>query len=197
MLWEMVAGWFSGLWAWFTDFERGTLGEWFSGAASAVAVAVALYFARDAQRVKLRGFCSIYTVISKRGIDGEIIWLSVTNCDSRPVTIKSIGVTVGRKKNSAVVTWFMKTLNTHLDPDSSTVPTTIGDGEEAKFTYPLERGVKQIIETMVQKKSDAKKLRFVVYATRGQGKSIKPEKSLVDAMINELSKQTNQVDPEK
>ncbi|MDA7972547.1 MAG: hypothetical protein MPK10_08295 [Gammaproteobacteria bacterium] len=168
--------------------QWGTVAEWVSGLGALAAAVAAVWLARDAQRIKIRGTCGVAKTASHNGVPTEntvSLWLSVVNCDTRPVTISDI-VIKSRKKSVSIGELFRSSAWL----PSTTVPATLCDGESKKFFHPLADVVRKLSEKkMMQKKSDAKKLRFVAHTTRGQYKSFGPNEDLVNAMTNEMGTQ--------
>ena len=157
--------------------EWGSVASWVSGLGSFAAVVTALYLARDAQRIKLNGYCGLRLVVGGGLPQKELLFISVTNIGSRPTIINNIGMTVGRFKNKcfAIITAVK-------DAYSDGVPVTIGDGEVAKWGIPVgedKRWIKDLVKDFVITEKDAETLRFVVYTTHGHDKVIKPEEPLV------------------
>jgi len=192
MLWEIVAGWFSGLWAWLTDFERGTLGEWFSGLASAAAVVVALYFARDARRVKLRVSCGIHKLFYDDPTKRSIV-VSATNIGARSATITGVALFITQRK-FARRRKCIEALLLLQDPIvsiSSPIPVTLlPDSAPAKWFYPLELNFSPIIEELERCGKDVKALRCAIGKTHGEIIMIKLESSLIDAITEAINDKT-------
>jgi hypothetical protein len=112
--------------------ELGSLADWVSGLGSFAAVVTALYLARDAQRIKLDGYCGLRVVVGGGMPKKDLIFVSVTNVGSRAATVNNLGMRVGRwKKRHAVITAVK-------DAYSDGVPITIADGQVAKWGIPLE-----------------------------------------------------------
>ena len=157
--------------------EWGSVASWVSGLGSFAAVATALYLSRDAQRVKLNGYCGLRVVVGGGMPQKELLFVSVTNIGSRPATISNIGMTVGKfkKKRFAIITAVK-------DAYSDGIPVTIGDGEVAKWGIPVgedKKWIKDLVSDFVPTEQDADTLRLVVYTTHGHDKVLKPEELLV------------------
>ena len=164
--------------------EWGSVASWVSGLGSFAAVATALYLSRDAQRIKLNGYCGLRVVVGGGMPKKELLFISVTNIGSRPATISNIGMTVGRfkKKRFAIIT-------SVKDAYSDEIPVTIGDGEVAKWGIPIgvdKKWIKDLVNDFVLTEKDADTLRFVVYTTHGHDKILKPEEPLVNEIKKEI-----------
>ena len=76
------------------------LGSWVAGAGSLAAVGVALWLARRVEKIKLDAWVG-HRVLVGAGTKAECLGIMVTNLGERPVTINSIGWTIGLRKESA------------------------------------------------------------------------------------------------
>ena len=160
--------------------DWGSVADWVSGLGSFAAVVTALYLASDAQRIKLNGYCGLRIIIGGGAPQQELLFISVTNIGSRRATINNIGMRVGRfKKRHAIITAVK-------DMYSDGIPTSIEDGQVAKWGIPLDENKKWITDLagkFVQSEADAKSLRIVVFTTHGAEKVLKPEAPLVEEII--------------
>ena len=163
--------------------QWGTVAEWVSGLGALAAAVAAVYLARSVQKIKLHVNCGIRNVKpDSETFEESAVVLSIENWDSRPVTIAMITMQIG-KKAAMLLPWTLTARG------FDRFPANLGDGATADFAYPLH-AIKDNFKKMTEKKSDAKKVRFVISTTRGQSKSVKPEDALVDAMIDALNNQT-------
>ena len=72
------------------------VGTWVAGLATLGAVMTSLYFARSAEKVRLRIFVGIRVAFSGDGSPGkDYVCFDVTNVGERPVIITTVGWVVG------------------------------------------------------------------------------------------------------
>ncbi len=159
----------------------GSLADWVSGLGSLAAVVTALYLSKNAQRIKLTGYCGIRLIVGTGGPMQELFYVSITNVGRRTAVINNIGLRVGLfKKRYAIITVVK-------DKYSDGVPISLADGQVANWSIPLDVDKKWINELVsdgcVASQSDAKSLRVTVHTTHGAVKIIKPEPKLVEEII--------------
>lgn len=179
--------------------------EWFAGVTAvaaivtAVAVVATAWWTYTTRKIKLHGYCGIRRIYAGPHMFTRHFALETVNDDVRPVTIEHVGLKIGAFENKhMLVLWLSSSYKSFFRPGpASSIPIKLDDGEKAEWFFSLRYAIKYFVDSartprpLVQTKSDAKKLRFVVYTTRGQQKSIKPEKSLVCAIIRALNTQSS------
>ena len=175
--------------------QWGTVAEWFMVGLlflTLIATSIGTWLAFDAKKIKLEGSCKTQVLFPRKGDPRKkekVLALSIVNHGGRPETICNLGVQVGKNKGADISAWFIVGLHGLRVPESDTLPATLGYGDRKQFRHPFASGVEAIVNAVIQKKSDAKNLRFVFHTTRGQHKSFKPNEDLVNAMIDEMGKQ--------
>jgi hypothetical protein len=104
------------------------LGVWFAAIATLLAVYVALHIANRSTRQTLKVTTRPMLEVSMGGgVPKPIFHISATNLGNRPATITHLGAQAILKSSSFVVIAGM--------PGSSTMPTTLNDGETAHWRF--------------------------------------------------------------
>lgn len=167
------------------EINWGSVADWAAAMGSVAAVITALYLSMHSQKIKLKGFCGHRTIFDMSGPQGEVFLISVTNVGNRSTVIKNIGLKTGAfRKRFAVITVVRDKL-------SDGVPKPIADGEEAKWTIPLEhdrRWLKDLCQSFVTSRLDVYTLRVVAYTSHGTELVLRPEKNL-RIILNEIIRQ--------
>ncbi|WP_434516668.1 hypothetical protein AB6Q56_08775 [Dechloromonas sp. ARDL1] len=163
----------------------GSVADWVSGLGSMSAGMVALYLARSSERIRLRGFCGVRTMVGG-GVDPtDFFFLSVTNVGTRSTVINNVSMQVGRfrKKRHAVITVVK-------DRYSVGIPYAINDGQDAYWAIPLgdnNQWMRDLCDGFVLSPSDAKTLRIKVHTNHGQVLAIKPDPEFVEDLVKILA----------
>ena len=165
------------------------IGSLVAGAGAFATAFVTLCLARNAQKIKLDITCSIRIVEpGKDALTERAVVLTVENWDSRSVTVKKIKMEVGKESETIPSIWALNALD-YKKPGVK--EGKLEDGETVEFAYQLH-AIKDMFKKMAKKKSDAKKVRFVICTTRNrQSESVVPDsEEFVSAMVNALNTQT-------
>lgn len=176
--------------------DWGSVADWVSGLGSLSAAIVALYLAKSAERIRLRGYCGIRIVVGQGMAPQDLVFFSVTNIGTRATVINNISMRVGWfKKRYAVITVVK-------DQYSVGVPYAITDGQEGHWGIPLDKDKKWLCDLasdFIKNQSDVNSLRFFVHTNHGEVLTLRPEKQLRNT-ISELlvTKAANSADkPER
>jgi hypothetical protein len=158
----------------------GSVAEWVSGIGSIFAAVVALYLARASQRIRLRGYCGLRTVLQQGTEPQEILSISVTNIGTRSTIVNNISIQVGTfKKRFGVITMVK-------DRYSVGIPFPLPDGQEGHWGIPLDEQkswIRELCESLITKPSDVASLRFRVHTSHGAHLVLRPEKALQTEML--------------
>ena len=157
-------------------------GVWFAGLATLAAVIMALYFARSAEKVRLKIFVGIRQLIRGDGSPGEDhVCFDVTNVGERPVIITTVGWVVGKRKKRKYC------IQPLFEPSSQQCPVELTHGKQAMLmvvslarTPDWVRGFKEFLDDTSDQ--SLKTLRAQVFTSVGQTFEIKPEGSLIDLL---------------
>ena len=164
----------------------GSVADWVSGLGSMSAGIVALYLARAASRIRLRGYCGIRTVIEMGDTPPhDVLMISVTNVGTRATIINNISIRVGfLKKRYGVITLLR-------DRYSVEVPFPLGDGQEGHWGIPLdndEAWLKGLCKSLVKTPRDVRTLRFCIHTNHGEVLRLRPEEQLQQAVLRHVSR---------
>ena len=154
------------------------VGTWVAGLATFAAVVTSLYFARSAEKVRLRIFVGIRTLIRGDGSFGEdFVCLNVTNVGERPATITTVGWVVGKRKKRK---HYIQKL---FQPGSQQCPFELKHGENANLMISTAAWVTDFKKFLDDTSDQSlKTLRAQVFTSVGQTSEIKPEGSLIDLL---------------
>ena len=159
------------------------VGTWFAGIATIIAALIALYIARQSERVKLHVYVGIRTIMLPYPTQ-DFLAIGVTNLRQRTVTVTQIWWSIRRwwhfgpwKKRRKL---FIIPLLPNYSPDQT--PKTLKDGEQAMFlTGTLTpKDMKEFISEIQE--MPIKNLRVMINTSTGYSKRVKPEKPLLDKL---------------
>ena len=155
----------------------GVLGTWVAGLGAIFAAAVALWLARRVEKVKLKSYVDLSTIVGV-GISQECLNFSVTNLGERPVTIVSVGWRIGSGKSRK----FAIQLLTEFSPDQC--PKKIEYGERASFMVNLSEPLNWMEELAREFISDKpiKTLRAQIHTSVGHTEDVKPARNLLEKL---------------
>lgn len=162
-----------------SQINWGSVADWVSGLGSLSAAIVALYLAKSAERIRLRGFCGIRVVVGQGIAPQDLVFISVTNIGTRATVVNNISMRVGWFKRRHAVITVVK------DQYSVGVPYSIADGQEGHWGIPLEKDNKwlhELIDGFILRRSDVNSLRFFVHTNHGEKLALRPEKAFCDAL---------------
>jgi len=165
-----------------SDINWGSIADWVSGLGSLSAAVVALYLAKSAERIRLRGYCGLRVVVGQGMEPQDLVFISVTNIGTRATVINNVSMRVGWLKRRYAVITIVK------DQYSVGVPYSIADGQEGHWGIPIDKDKKwlrDLSEDFITNRSDINSLRFFVHTNHGEALALRPEKPLRDA-IDEL-----------
>lgn len=158
----------------------GSVADWVSGIGSLSAGVIALYLARSSQRIRLRGYCGLRTVLQQGIPPQEVISVSVTNVGTRATIVNNITMQVGIfKKRFAVITVVR-------DRYSGGIPYPLPDGQEGHWGIPLDEHkswIRDLSTGFIRTPSDVRSLRFRVHTSHGEHLVLRPETSLLQAIL--------------
>jgi hypothetical protein len=185
-----------------SEINWGSVADWVSGLGSFAAVLAALYLARASERIKLKGFCGVRTILgggiaSPLTVGGNpgrrtVIFLSVTNVGTRATVINHVGMRVGRFRRRRGV------LMTVRDADSVGTPYPLADGQEAHWALPIGSHKNwlrnELCKGFVDTADDVRTLRFTVHTNHGETLTLKPEEGVRKAILAVLAETVAQKD---
>ena len=156
-------------------------GVWFAGLATLAAVITALYFARRAEKVRLKIFVGIRQIIHGDGSPFEDhVCFDVTNVGERPVIITTVGWVVGKRKKRRYC------VQPLLASRSQQYPVELTHGKNAQLMVSLTETPNWVsdFKKFLDDSSDQslKTLRAQVFTSVGQTFEIKPESPLIDRL---------------
>lgn len=161
----------------------GSIADWVSGVGSLSAAAVALYLAKSAERIRLRGYCGLRVIVGQGFPQTDLFSISVTNVGTRATVVNNIGMQVGRlKKRYAVISMSESNI-------SHGIPHALGDGQEGHWYVPLggeKKWLRDLCGNFVKTPGDIKSLRFLVYTNHGFNVVLRPEKQFRDVLLKLL-----------
>jgi len=168
------------------EINWGSIADWVSGIGSLSAAAVALYLARKAEKIKLKGYCGLRVIIGQGMPHVDVLTISVTNIGTRSTIVNNIGLQVGKrgKKRVAII-------NVVKDEYSMGVPYSLVDGQIAHWNIQLDTEkswIKDLCKDFITTKDDVNSLRFSVHTNHDENLLISPEdnlkKAILEAMVN-------------
>ncbi len=172
-----------------SEINWGSVADWVSGLGSLSAAIVALYLAKSAERIRLRGYLGLRVVVGQGMAPEDLVFISVTNIGTRATVINNISMRVGWFKRRHAIIAVVK------DQYSVGVPYSIADGQEGHWGIPLDKDKKwlvDLIDGFVLNRSDVSSLRVFIHTNHGEALALRPEKEFLDAIIELLvAKATN------
>jgi hypothetical protein len=112
--------------------DWGSVADWVSGIGSIFAAVVALYLARSAERIKLRGFCGLRTIYDGGVRSQDLVVISVTNVGTRATVLNNITFRAGRWGDRRYGVF-----PTDKDSFSVGLPYPLADGHEGHWGVAL------------------------------------------------------------
>lgn len=167
-----------------SEINWGSVADWVSGIGSLSAAMVALYLAKSAERIRLRGYCGLRVVVGQGMALQDLVFISVTNVGARATVINNISMRVGWFKRRHAIITVVK------DQYSVGVPYAIADGQEGHWGIPLDKDKKwlcDLIGGFIVCRSDINSLRFFVHTNHGEAVALHPEKPFRDAIAGLLA----------
>jgi hypothetical protein len=167
-----------------SEINWGSVADWFSGLGSLSAAMVALYLAKSAERIRLRGYCGLRVIVAQAMAPQDKVFQSVTNFGTRATVINNISIRVGWFNRRHAIITVVK------DQYSVGVPYTFSDGQEGHWGIPLDKDKKwlvDLIDGFVVTRSDVNSLRFFVHTNHGETLALRPEKPFRDAILELLA----------
>ena len=162
------------------NLNWGSVADWVSGLGSLAAAVVALYLGLASQRIRLKGYCGLRTIVGIGTQPREVVSISITNIGSRSTVVNNLGLSVGRfnKKRHGIITAMKDAL-------SVGVPYPLGDGQVGHWNIPLDAQktwLKDLCGNFVTSDEDIETLRFHVYTSHGATLTLNPEDNLKKAL---------------
>ena len=160
------------------------VGTWVAGFATLAAAIVALYLARHSERVRLQVHVGLRVVVIGDGSPPqEHLSISVTNIGERPVTINTVGWTVGKGKHRRYC------IQTVSGPFTTQYPVELAHGKSANFMVSFvatPNWVQEFATGFVQDMSDRilKTLVAQIHTSVGQTIEVRPESGLIERLKN-------------
>ena len=158
------------------------VGTWVAGLATLAAVITALYFARRAEKVRLKIFVGIRQIIYGDGSPFEDhVCFDVTNVGQLPVTITTVGWVVGKRKKRRYC------VQPLLASRSQQCPVELTHGEQAHLMVSLTKTPNWASDFSAGFINDPsgqslKTLKAQIFTSVGQTFEIKPESDLIDRL---------------
>ncbi len=149
-----------------------TVGTWFAGIGTCIAVAIALWLARRAEKVRLKCYVG-HGLLIGGGDAKEVLRFHITNIGERPVTIDSVGWRIGRGKNR------LHAMQLRSSPDE--LPKKIEYGETVSFRIDFSDWIEEFCKKILQDKP-VKTLRAQIHTSIGYTENVKPERNLLDKL---------------
>lgn len=163
------------------DINWGSIADWASAVGSLSASVTALYLARSADRIDLRGFLGVRTVLAQAAYEPEfeIATVRATNMGRRGTTVTTLAwrTGFGRTKRYAVVLKWDERI-------SDRVPKLLNDGESGMWSVELKerdawlRDLCTGQEPYLRNRWDVLTLRFEIQTSNGGRLVLRPEKPL-------------------
>jgi hypothetical protein len=159
----------------------GSVADWAAAVASAGASITALYLARRSDRIELKGYFGVRTLVGNGGIGPDYVFINVTNVAPRSTRIQTISIHTGwwriHRAQAIIPNW---------EPGvSSELPKTLGDGESAQWAVRLienDKWLREIISDFAKGWWGVETFRLQVHTTNGRSFSMRPEKAMRERM---------------
>lgn len=166
------------------------VGTWLAGLATLAAVVVALFLARRTERVRLDVQVGLRVVVIGDGSPfQEHVSMIVTNLGERPVTINSVGWSIGKGKGRRFC------LQPVSGPFTTQWPAELAHGKTANFmvSFTATPGwLRDFATGFVKDLSDKslKTLVALVHTSVGQTTKVRPEQTLLQRLKESVSNAT-------
>lgn len=149
-------------------------GTWFAGVGTFAAAAIAIWLARRSEQVKLQAYVGL-RILFGTGVREDCLVFCVTNIGERPVTVNSIGWSIGKGKNR------MASIQTLSNSSPDQYPKKIDHGESAMFMVKFAESPGWITEFVERFVSDRplKTLRAQIHTSVRYTEVLKPEENLI------------------
>jgi hypothetical protein len=155
------------------------IGTWVAGIATFLAVVVSLYLSGKSERVRLKCFVNISSLIAGDGSPAERnVVFGIVNLGNRPVTINSIGWRIGRRSSVRECVQVVGGLY------SSQYPIQVAHGDTARFLVPLNESInwgptfaERFVIDVTNK--NLKSLRALIHTSVGQTFVVKPAQAIL------------------
>lgn len=156
----------------------GSVADWAAAFASAGASLVALYLAREANRIKWQGSAGINVIVGGGKHSPDLVNVRVTNVGARPINVQMVSIRCGlfKKRYGFIPVW---------DPlISSAIPTALADGQSAQWSIALDEKpdwIEQLCrgdEPFVRSRLDVITFRFEVHASTGTVLALRPRRTM-------------------
>lgn len=159
----------------------GSIADWVSGIGSLSAALVALYLGRSSQRIRLKGYCGLRTVVGMGVQPRQIVLILVTNVGTRSTVVDNLGLSVGhfRKKRHGIITAVK-------DSYSVGIPFPLADSQSGQWGIPLDSRkswLRELCQGFIVSDSEVDTLRFHVYTSHGETLTLKPEDNIRRALL--------------
>ena len=159
------------------------IGTWFSGFATIFVAVVALHLARRSEKMHLKAYVGLRSLIHVGSPATECLYIGATNLGERPVTIDSVGWSIGKRKNRRFAIQTLSPLSTHQYPKK------IEHGERAQFFIYFTESpnwMRDFVAEFVQDVSDKSinTLRAQIHTSVGHSIDVVPEQSLLEKLKN-------------
>ena len=156
------------------------LGSWVAGAGSLAAVGIALWLARRVEKVKLDAWVGHRLLVGDgTGTKAEHLAIKVTNVGERPVTIGSLGWSIGRRKSRRVC------IQTVPPSSPANYPKRIEYGDEAMYLiHDFPAWASNFKSVFLKEFNDEglKTLRLQIHTSVGHTENVVPERNLLDRL---------------
>lgn len=162
----------------------GSVADWASAFGTVLASGVALYLARDSQRVKLSVTCGIRVIVEDVK-HTRLASIMVTNTGGRQVKISNIGLRHGLfRKNYGIIKISQPT------EYSESLLRVLNDGDQAHFGFPLDSDSNWVAGMGKEFRNwiDLTTFRVSIHCSNGQSVTVKPEKPLLNHIREQMHK---------
>jgi hypothetical protein len=153
------------------------IGTWVAGIATFAAVVVSLHLARRSERVRLRVRTGIRLVIQGDGTPAhEVLEFHATNIGDRPVTVASVGWSIGKRKKRRYC------IQTLCGPYSAQYPKVLAHGESASFHVSFDEAPnwpKKFLEFVDEGHEPIETLRAQFHTSVGHSTEVAPEDNVL------------------
>ena len=167
----------------------GVVGTWFTGLGTFLAVAVALWVAFRAKKVKLKCSVGLRTVMHGRSRTPCVVF-SVTNLGEGPVVVDGIGWVIGRGKKKIMAEHMLGEI------PSDRFPKKLNYGERGSFRVELSGRRTDWLQDFVEgviKQHHLSSLRAQIYTSVGHTEKVRPEMSFLKALEDVRNTQADAV----
>jgi hypothetical protein len=135
---------------------------------------VALYVARSAQQIKLRGYCGHRLIVGGGMPQVEVFSIHVSNVSQRPTVVTNISLRCGlfKSKKQGIITMMASSI-------SHGIPKPLADGDTAQWSVELGNDQAWFVDLIEKFEMDwlaIQTLKFGVHTSNGGTTYFRPER---------------------